>query len=308
MSDYTDALARAYSLKTALLDHGVEQVSIEIQTGRPGTPHGLWYDTRFIGALMHHTVSLPSQGDTPCLWLIKNGRSDLPGPLANGYLGYDRVARIICLGWANHPGEGGPLTFPKGTIPRDNGRPYLFGWECEGGIEPWTDEMHTAMARCAAGTLDWLGVDTRSQGEHKTWAPIRKVDRLNYTTDSGRAMTLKHWNDGEEEDDMFTDADRAQLATIRSVAEQTYNKANLAAALASEAVNLAHAQISVIKLDSHPSQWLIAGGTRIWIKDQSDLEELGLKGVLEYQTVNFDDSRWSYPSVGSIPDGFPQVG
>ncbi len=192
----TEALARALTLKTSLLDHGVRAVSIELQTGRPGTPNDAWWDSRFMSCFVHHTVSRPANGNTPCLALVKSGRVDVPGPLCNGYGGFDEVARIICMGWANHPGYGGPLTLPGGTIPMDNARPYGFGWEFEGGIEPWTESMHAFMARCSAGTLDWLGRGVDSQAEHKTWAPTRKIDRLNYSTASGRARTAAAWNDG----------------------------------------------------------------------------------------------------------------
>jgi hypothetical protein len=100
------------------------------------------------------------------------------------------------MGWANHPGTGGPWTVPGwGVVPKDNGRPYAFGWEFEGGYEPYTDEMHDFMARCAAGTLQWLDTMPDTPGpaplecwdEHKGWAGPRKPDRIGYTTASGRA-------------------------------------------------------------------------------------------------------------------------
>lgn len=180
------ALARARSLREALLDHGVRAVSIELQTGRPGTPNGAWYDTRFVAEMSHHTVSRPSQGNTPCLALVKRGRSDVPGPLCNGYMGYDLVYRIICMGWANHPGVGGPLTVAGARIPKDGARPYAWGTEFEGGLEPWTDAMHEAMARADAAILDWRGLPVEAHIEHSTWTD-RKIDRLRYTAASGRA-------------------------------------------------------------------------------------------------------------------------
>ncbi len=81
---YTEAVARALTLKTALLDHGVRAVSIELQQGRPGTPNDAWWDSRFMSCFDHHTVSRPSNGDTPVLALVKSGRIDVPGPLCNG--------------------------------------------------------------------------------------------------------------------------------------------------------------------------------------------------------------------------------
>ena len=177
------AHASASKLREALLDNGVRAVSLELQQGVAGSG---WGPSPFRRGMGHHIVSRPP--GTPGLALVKRGRTGLVGPLANGYGGFDLVARIITMGWANHPGAGGPWSVPGwGTIPVNNGRPYIFGWEFEGGLDPYTDEMHDFMARCGAGTLDWLGdAPLDCWGEHKTWAPDRKIDRLGYTTSSGR--------------------------------------------------------------------------------------------------------------------------
>lgn len=185
----TLALAQreAGDLRVALLDNGVRQVSLELQQGVAGSG---WAGGQFRRGLGHHIVSRRSSGLTPGLALVKRGRPDLGGPLCNGYGGFDLIARIITMGWANHPGAGGPWSVPGwGTIPRNNGRPYIFGWEFEGGLNEadWTDEFHEFMARCGAGTLDWLGgAPLECWDEHKGWAPARKIDRLHYTTASGR--------------------------------------------------------------------------------------------------------------------------
>lgn len=178
------AMADAQSLRVALLDWGVPAVSIELQPGAGGSG---WHTRTFRRVLGHHTVSRPSNGLTPVLGLCKGGRTDLVGPLCNGYGGYDRVARILCMAWANHPGAGGPWPGPGGTVPKDNGRPYVFGWEFEGGIEPWTDAMHTFMAQCLGASAQWMGQSLECVGEHgDPWAKGRKIDRLGYTAASGR--------------------------------------------------------------------------------------------------------------------------
>jgi hypothetical protein len=118
----------------------------------------------------------------------------------------DLIARIICLDWANHPGEGGPWTIGGYTIPRDGGRPYLFGWEHEGGYSTavW-DATYTNratgkrmtfrefMGRCHAGTLRWLRRPRTAHGEHATWADLkqlgRKIDRLGYRHPVGTPAT-----------------------------------------------------------------------------------------------------------------------
>lgn len=204
---FQQAVARAQGLREALLDHGVRTVSIELVRGRGSTPNGGWWDDKWVGSMGHHIVSRRSMGLTPGLNLVKVGRSDLPGPLCNGYGGFDEVARIISLGWANHPGQGGPYAVPSGTVPANNGRPYWFGWEHEGGLDEgdWTDSFRLFMGRCHAGTLDWLGLDDRSHIEHFTWAPNRKIDRLNYTLATARAEVRHAWKEPPVSDGPFKD-------------------------------------------------------------------------------------------------------
>lgn len=206
----SSAQAAANQLRTALLDNGVRRVSIELQQGVAGSDWGVAPFKRGMG---HHIASYPP--GTPGLGLVKRGRTGanaLTGPLANGYGGFDLTARILTLGWANHPGAGGPWSVPSwGTVPRDNGRPYIFGWEFEGGYLPYTDEMHDFMARCGAGTLDWLGTlpgnpgpaPLECWGEHKEpWAPGRKVDRIGYTAASGRARIAAVRGTTPQEDEL----------------------------------------------------------------------------------------------------------
>lgn len=223
MSGRTTALARARKVRAVLLDHGVPEVSIEVQDGRPTYGEDTWNALRPVSVFSHHIASYPSiASPTPGLALVKQGRPDLDGPLANGTAGVDLVYRILTLGWANHPGYGGPLTVrgPCGayTIPKDNARPYAWGTEFEGGYsdEVW-DRTYTNkrtgmsmtfrefMGRVNAGLCQaiWLinghGKTPRHDddlsgyhGEHLTWAPGRKFDRRNYTTDSGRREVARY--------------------------------------------------------------------------------------------------------------------
>ena len=228
------ALKQARTIRAALLDHGVPQVSIELHRGRPATGDD-WTALDPVGALSHHIASRPTpESPTPGLALVKSGRSDLPGPLANGTAGVDLVYRIITLGYANHSGFGGPLTLrgPLGTftIPQDNGRAFLWGTEYEGGFsdQVWDREyqhrpsgrrmtFREFMGRCNAGLLAGIweinshpGRPTAEMdlstyhGEHLTWAPGRKVDRRNYTTESGRAE-IRRFNVPVEDDMQLTD-------------------------------------------------------------------------------------------------------
>lgn len=180
-----DAIAAAEHLASFVRARGVT-VSVEVQEGVAGSG---WVDPDGKqGVLAHHTVSRRSQGLTPVLALCKRGRPDVPGPLCNGYMGYDHVFRIITMAWANHPGAGGPLRIGNVVVPRNQGRPYLWGTEFEGGLDPadFTPAYRDAMARAHLGVLEYYGLTPDAHGEHSTWAPGRKVDRLGYTTTRGR--------------------------------------------------------------------------------------------------------------------------
>jgi len=215
------AMHRAQLLRGVLLKHGVPEVSIELQVGRPSGGDD-WNACKPVAVFSHHIASRPSKDNpVPGLSLVKRGRSDLPGPLCNGTAGVDLVYRITCMGLANHPGFGGPLTVrgPMGsfTIPKDLARPFAWGTEYEGGFddEVWdrtyenrrtgvTMSFREFMARSNAALVEgiWL-INGRGRrpaarmdlsgyhGEHKTWAPGRKPDRHNYTTERGQEEIRK---------------------------------------------------------------------------------------------------------------------
>lgn len=200
-SDQPRALAKAKRMKTILLEYGVPEVSIQLRPGRPNS-FGVYDAGFFVSDMSHHTVSRFGSNLTPVLGLCTYGRSDLPGPLCNGYGGYDLTYRIITFGYANHPGYGGPLTVPaltsgRFTIPKDNARRYAWGTEWEGGLSAadWDRNLRNPrngkqmdmcefMGRVNAGLSEALEIHPGAHTEHKTWTS-RKIDRLNYSQDSG---------------------------------------------------------------------------------------------------------------------------
>jgi hypothetical protein len=84
-------------------------VKVEVVPGwksreRPGT---------FVpkGKMNHHTASPSSSGPRPALGIVTNGRSDLPGPLANFLAPRNGGIVIVAAGRCNHGGIGGPFRF-----------------------------------------------------------------------------------------------------------------------------------------------------------------------------------------------------
>src|SRR5688572_8434911 len=57
------------------------------------------------GVLCHHTAGRRA-GNMPSLGTLINGRSDLPGPLAQLGLGRDGTFYVIAAGRCNHAGRG----------------------------------------------------------------------------------------------------------------------------------------------------------------------------------------------------------
>ena len=187
---YAQCLADARDLKAAMEHHGV-RCSIELVAGRGSDP---WASVRKYLRMHHHTVSryVPGGNMTPVLALCKTGRSDVPGPLCNGYGGYDLVYRIICMGLANHPGAGGPVTIDGVRIPADSARGPTWGTEWEGGLQEWATipGMNEFMGRADNALAEWSNRPLTSQLEHSTWT-TRKIDRLHMDRADGIALTRR---------------------------------------------------------------------------------------------------------------------
>lgn len=194
----------AQKLKAIMERHGV-RASVEVQIGRPWSGDR-WYSAKHV-LINHHTAG-SSTGLTPSLALVKRGRgADLPGPLCNGYGGRDHVYRIICMGLANHPGKGGPLTVAGWSIPKDSARISTWGTEWEhDGVSPWPADMREFMGRANAALCEFWSIGPNRSIEHSTWAPNRKIDRNGYTAGTGQAE-IRLWQNTtkpstQEDDDM----------------------------------------------------------------------------------------------------------
>lgn len=60
------------------------------------------------GAVDHHTATHGYQYDYPSLGIVRDGRSDLPGPLSNFGIGrITGTCYVIAAGYCNHAGGGG---------------------------------------------------------------------------------------------------------------------------------------------------------------------------------------------------------
>src|SRR5690606_24107061 len=112
-----------------------------------------------------------AKGDYPSLGVVRDGRSDLPGPLAQLGLGRSGTVYVIAAGIANHAGVG--------HWPGILGNSDTIGIEAEHPgttSHPWPTVQLAAWYRLAAALSDHLGLPTDRNIGHKEWAPSRKID------------------------------------------------------------------------------------------------------------------------------------
>lgn len=97
------------------------------------------------GGLVHHTATPAYRaGDYPSLGIVRDGRSDVPGPLAQLGLGRSGTWYVIAAGRANHSGAVDDVRYSN---------PQCIGVEAEhpGGSAPWPAEQYASYVRgCAA--------------------------------------------------------------------------------------------------------------------------------------------------------------
>src|SRR5881392_2639111 len=120
---------------------------------------------KVVGVICHHTAG-PKNGNMPSLKTIINGRSDLPGPLAQLGLGRDGTYYVIAAGRAFHAGAGqwqGVTT----------GNSSFIGIEAENmgtSADPWPAVQVDAYQRGVAAILQHLGKGPEFCAGHKEYA------------------------------------------------------------------------------------------------------------------------------------------
>lgn len=131
------------------------------------------------GGVIHHDALPATVKAANAVRLMRDGRSDLAGPLCNvwgdddndrtGERG-DPVAHLIAAGRANHAGRGGWLGM--------SGNSKVWGIEARNnGIgEPWTPQMVEFLQRISAAFAHYAGHGPEKICGHKEWAPGRKID------------------------------------------------------------------------------------------------------------------------------------
>ncbi|MDQ2636164.1 MAG: N-acetylmuramoyl-L-alanine amidase [Actinomycetota bacterium] len=126
---------------------------------------------RIWGVIWHHTGNARESAQS-----IRNGRPDLPGPLAQLHIAPDGTVTIVAVGPCNHAGRG---SWPG--LPTDNANGLTIGIECAWPSdttiteatqtrERWPDAQIIAMRDTGAAITAHLGVDASHNISHHEWA------------------------------------------------------------------------------------------------------------------------------------------
>lgn len=128
--------------------------------------------------LCHHTATR-QPGNNPSLWIVRDGRPDVSGPLSQLVLGRDGTWYVVAAGRANHAGKG------VWNKMENVGNGYSIGIEAENnGLsqiepkngEPWPEVQLDSYARGCAVILKYCKLPLTECLGHKEYAPKRKID------------------------------------------------------------------------------------------------------------------------------------
>ncbi len=120
---------------------------------------------RIEGIVWHHTASSPRTSDTVVHAILRDGRPDLAGPLAQLGLERDGTFVVVADGKANHNGYGEWGNASIGVEAYNDG----IG-------EPWPLVQVDAYRRGTAAILTHLGLSEARVKGHKETDPERKID------------------------------------------------------------------------------------------------------------------------------------
>lgn len=144
---------------------------------------------RVRGVMCHHTGTTAA-GNMPTLRILRDGRSDLPGPLCQLGLARDGTYYVVAAGRANHAGGGRW----EGI---DTGNSSFIGIEAENGgrnHDLWPDVQMDAYRRGVAAILKKIGANARMCCGHREYArpagrkPDPKFDMDAFRTSVGNIM------------------------------------------------------------------------------------------------------------------------
>ena len=167
------------------------------------------------GVMCHHTAG-PLKGIMPSLGIVTNGRSDLPGPLAQLCLGRDGTFFVVAAGRANHAGAG---SWQGQTAGNTN----FIGIEAENtGLatgpqaDPWPTVQIDAYQRGVAAILKKIGAPAIMCCGHKEYAlPKGRKSDPDFDMDAFRRQVSVFMGDAAPKPVLIPVADATGRPTLR---------------------------------------------------------------------------------------------
>lgn len=129
------------------------------------------------GIVWHHTATGPNVTNEAVRRLLRDGRSDLPGPLCHLGLERDGTFVVVAAGRANHAGYGKPWGNDSIGIEAYN----------NGVGEPWPKVQLDAYEIGTAAVLTALGLGAPQVKAHREVDPDRKIDPTGIDMNQARA-------------------------------------------------------------------------------------------------------------------------
>lgn len=128
------------------------------------------------GVMCHHTAG-PKAGNMPSLDTVLNGRSDLPGPLAQLCLGRDGTYYVVAAGRCNHAGVGDWQGYMSGNTNFIGIEAENTGYVNGPKSDPWPAVQMDAYRRGVAAILNKIGANAIMCCAHKEYAlPVGRKD------------------------------------------------------------------------------------------------------------------------------------
>lgn len=149
--------------------------------------------------VIHHTAGGNDAGD---IRVVRDGRSDLPGPLSQLVLKRNGEPHIIAAGVSLHAGYG-PAMWGS---PEGNGNFYSIGIEgVSNGYNDWTDEQRKAYPRVVAAILKDAGLPPDRWIFHRDYNKRDgKIDPAGFDADWFDKEVRKHYNASNKSDIQIT--------------------------------------------------------------------------------------------------------
>jgi hypothetical protein len=125
--------------------------------------------------IYHHTAENRNSGNAGGLGVVTHGRTGLPGPIANLYLGRNGTVYVVASGVSNNAGRGNARAAGLPSV-TGNGETIAIEMANNGVGEPYAPVMYTAAVKVGAAIARHLNLPTKNCIGHKEWSTSGKID------------------------------------------------------------------------------------------------------------------------------------